>query len=92
MPLYGAQIRMARAALGWSIADTCKNAKMGIVTLRKLEEADEIQLVDVAKGRSAKGAFERKRIEAFEKLLIANGIVFIPPRGDAGPGVRYNGE
>ena len=92
MKIYGVQIRAARAALGWPVAKTIKLGRVGIRTLQRLERAGEIKMVDVAKGRSAKGLFERARVEALVQLFEDYGVEFLPRRGGKGPGIRYNGN
>ena len=60
------QIRAARALLEWTQEELAANAKVGIMTLKRLEMGQTI--------------WESKRI-AITQALIAAGIVFIE-RGD----------
>ena len=44
--LTGAQVRMARAFLRWSVADLARNAKVGISTVQRIEASDGGPTVD----------------------------------------------
>jgi transcriptional regulator with XRE-family HTH domain len=75
MLLTGAQIRMARAFLQWSISDLAKTARVGISTVQRIEQADGAP--------DARGS----NIQAVHDALIAAGIMFLPDDGN-GVGVR----
>lgn len=81
----GAQVRMARAFLRWSVADLAKKAKVGISTVQRIEAVD---------GRPTVGDDLQWRAEAREKTIAAvretlmrSGITFLPDDG-SGIGIR----
>lgn len=71
----GAQLRMARGYLGWSVRMLANKAGVAESTIKRMESAD-----GTPPARDA-------NIEAVYKTLCALGIVFIPENG-GGPGVR----
>jgi Predicted transcriptional regulators len=72
-----AQIRAARALLGWSGAQLAAQAGVSLQTIRRMEG-------DVGPGRSTAA-----NVHAVQKALEDAGVVFIPPGDDGGgPGVR----
>lgn len=73
--ITGAQMRMARGYLKWSIEELAERAGVAISTVRRMESEDG---VPAARGPN---------IEAVEKAFIQAGIVFIPDNG-GGPGIR----
>ncbi|MCX7314447.1 MAG: helix-turn-helix transcriptional regulator [Alphaproteobacteria bacterium] len=83
--ITGAQVRMARAFLRWSVADLAKRANVGISTVQRIEATD---------GALSVGDDIRWRTEARQKVIVAvhdalvrSGITFL--EGDShGVGVR----
>ena len=74
--IFSAEIRAARAMLGWSQLDLAEAASIGVATVRRLESArGEIR-----------GSVET--VWKIENALEAAGIEFIPAEGSKGPGVR----
>jgi transcriptional regulator with XRE-family HTH domain len=71
----GAQVRMARAFLKWSIADLAEQSGVGISTIQRIETEDGFP--------SARGG----NIDAVYKALSAAGITFLP-ENEKGVGVR----
>jgi transcriptional regulator with XRE-family HTH domain len=71
----GAQVRMARAFLEWSIADLAEKSGVGISTIQRIEGEDGFP--------AARGG----NIDAVYKALSASGITFLP-ENDEGIGVR----
>ena len=71
--ITGAQVRMARGYLRWSVEDLAKTAGVGISTIRRMEDADGVP--------QALG----KNLEAGQRALEAQGVEFT--NGEA-PGVR----
>ena len=67
------QVRMARAALGWGVRDLAKEAGIAANTVSRFEN-----------GSGARPETLKVIQEALEKA----GIVFIPPKGRHGSGVR----
>ena len=88
--LLGVQIRMARVALGWSIADLAKHAGIGISSIQVLEAVDGV--VAIAPGleqtRDHRVAKRAKVIDAIRRALAVAGVTLLPDDGAAGPGVR----
>jgi len=73
--LHPAQIRAARALLGWRQDDLARFATVGIATVRRLEEQDSF---------TGNVSTLIRIQEAFEKA----GVLFIEADRDAGIGVR----
>jgi transcriptional regulator with XRE-family HTH domain len=71
----GAQVRMARAFLKWSLADLAEKSGLGISTIQRIEADDGFP--------AARGG----NIEAVNKTLVAAGITFLPET-EEGIGVR----
>jgi hypothetical protein len=89
--LTGAQVRMARAFLRWSLADLAKRAKIGISTVQEIERADGPPAIGgggVEQTRDYREAARAASIEAVCKALVAAGITLLPDDGKAGVGVR----
>jgi transcriptional regulator with XRE-family HTH domain len=71
----GAQVRMARAYLKWSISDLAEKSGVGISTIQRIEGEDGFP--------SARGG----NIDAVYKTLSTAGVTFLPENDD-GVGVR----
>ena len=71
----GAQVRMARAFLKWSIAELAEKSGVGISTIQRIEGDDGFP--------TARGG----NIDAVYKALVAAGVTFLPETGE-GVGVR----
>lgn len=73
-----AQIRAARALLGWSGAQLAQAAGVSLQTIRRMES-------DLGPGRSSAA-----NVESVRRALEAAGVVFLEADGAgvAGPGVR----
>ena len=82
--LTGAQVRMARAFLGWSVTELATRADVGISTVQRIEAVDDPFVRDDLDWRaSARG----KSIQAIRKALIRAGITLLPDDGN-GVGIR----
>lgn len=75
--IVGAQIRCARAALGWSLADLAKNSGVSLSTIRRAEMDDGVPKTTPP------------NLMALKATLEAAGIEFIGGPGDA-PGIRIH--
>ena len=73
--ITGAQIRMARGHLKWSVEELAKRAGVGLSTVRRMESVDGPPPSTVANLQAVQRAFE------------SAGIDFISANG-GGPGVR----
>lgn len=73
--ITGAQIRAARALLGWSAEDLAKGASIGVATIRRAESADGAPSMTAANNL------------AIRRSLEGAGVEFIPENG-GGAGVR----
>ena len=71
----GDQIRMARAALRWSIDDLAQHSSVGSRTIKRLEAVDDITSANLS------------TISKLKSCLEAAGIEFIGSPDD-GPGIR----
>ena len=73
--ITGAQIRMARGYLRWTVKELAENAGVAESTVKRMEAEDGFP--------AARGG----NIEAVYKALVAAGIQLIPENG-GGAGVR----
>lgn len=90
--ITGAQVRMARAALGWSLAEMAKQARVGLSTVQLVEAADDPADVAGAGLETTRAYRESARAESVAKIAAAlegAGITFLVDDGKRGPGVRY---
>ncbi len=78
-PLISAQLRAARALVGWTADDLAKNAGVGISTVRRAETAEGPLGINPANEAVIRIALERA------------GVIFVPENGE-GPGVRLRKE
>ena len=69
------QIRMSRAALGWSIAKLSENSSVSVSTIKRLESQEGFTKATEA------------NLRLIRETLQAAGIEFIGDEGE-GPGVR----
>lgn len=73
--ITGAQIRMARGHLKWSVEELAKRAGVGLSTVRRMESVDGPPPSTVA------------NLQAVQRVFEAAGIEFIASNG-GGQGVR----
>jgi transcriptional regulator with XRE-family HTH domain len=74
--ITGAQVRMARAFLRWSVAELARRAKVGISTVQRIETAQGFPgLSDDLEWRTAA---RDEVIAAIRDTLIRSGITFLP--------------
>jgi transcriptional regulator with XRE-family HTH domain len=86
--LSGAQVRMARAFLQWSVTELATRAKVGISTVQRIEASDDPTVHgDLDWRASARG----RSIQAIRETLIRAGITFLPD-DRSGVGVRGKGR
>ena len=76
--LTGAQIRMARGYLKWSVKQLATRAGVGISTVQRMESFDGVP------------ACIASNIEAVQVALEAEGVLFIDADTSAGPGMRLH--
>ena len=83
--ITGAQVRMARAFLRWSVAELARKAKVGISTVQRIETAQGFPgLSDDLEWRAA----ARDEVTAaIRDTLIRSGITFLPENRH-GVGIR----
>lgn len=74
--IFSAEIRAARALLGWSQLELAEAASIGVATVRRLESSR-------GEMRGSVGT-----VWKIERALERAGIEFIPAEGSKGPGVR----
>jgi len=83
--ITGAQLRMARAFLRWTVAELARKAKVGVSSVQRIEAADGSPVItDDLEWRAAA---RDEVIEAVRDTLIRAGIKFLPDDG-RGVGVR----
>ena len=74
--ITGAQVRAAKALIGWSGTDLAQKAGIGLSTIRRIEGCDG--LLEAA---------SVKTLQAIQKALELGGVEFIGSP-EEGPGVR----
>lgn len=74
--LTGAQIRMARGYLRWSVQTLAREAGVGVSTIQRMEAVEGVPSASA------------RNLEAVERALSRQGIDFIPEGGGHGVGVR----
>jgi transcriptional regulator with XRE-family HTH domain len=84
--LTGAQVRMARALLRWSVTELAKKANVGISTVQRIEATDDPTVRDDLDWRASARAAS---IQAIYRTLIRAGITFL---SDDGRGVGIRGK
>lgn len=67
------QIRMGRAALGWSSKELAKRAAVGHATVSRFEAGHDVTV---------------STLKSLQSALEKGGVVFIPREASGGPGVR----
>ncbi len=72
-----AQVRMARAALGWSVRDLAEHAGLSANTVSRFENGFGAHVAT---------------LQQIQMVLEKAGIEFIPAEGGKGPGVRLSHE
>jgi transcriptional regulator with XRE-family HTH domain len=87
--LLGIQVRMARAALRWSIATLAKRAKIGISSVQAIEAKDGPPAIGAGLDatRDYRAAERAKVAAAIGTALVAAGVSILPDDGK-GAGVR----
>ncbi|PWB89882.1 transcriptional regulator [Methylocystis sp. MitZ-2018] len=73
--ITGAQIRAARALLGWTVFELAKKARVGVTTVRRTELANGLTNVPSNDAIALRSALEKGGVEFIE-------------RNGGGPGVR----
>src|SRR5258708_38004107 len=66
-------LRMARAALDWSLKELAERAGVNINTISRYEAGSQVMSGTLSK---------------LEAVLVKEGVVFLDDDGDLGPGVR----
>jgi transcriptional regulator with XRE-family HTH domain len=83
--ITGAQVRMARAFLRWSVAELAARAKVGISSIQRIEAADGSPAV--TGDLEWRAAARNEVIAAVHDTLIRAGITFLPD-DRRGAGIR----
>jgi transcriptional regulator with XRE-family HTH domain len=85
----GAQVRMARAALGWSLADLADHAGVGLSTVRTVEASDNPAAISggIAQTLDVRTAQRAESLAKIERALTAAGVTFLRPN-EQGAGIR----
>ncbi len=66
-------LRMARAALGWSLKELAERAEVNLNTISRYEAGSQVMSGTLSK---------------LEAVLVKEGVIFLDDEGDLGPGVR----
>lgn len=88
--ITGAHVRMARAALRWSLADLAGKADVGISTVQAIEAADDAATIDAAGLETTRDYRAGARAESLGKIgkaLARAGVTILPDDG-SGAGIR----
>jgi hypothetical protein len=86
--ITGGQVRMARAFLGWSIAELARQADVGISTVQAIEREPDIDAGGLETTRDYRESARAESLGKVAKALIVAGITFLPDDGKRGPGIR----
>lgn len=80
MLLTGIHIRMARAALGWSAAETAERSGVSVSTIKRIEAARGFPNVLTSNLQMLQRAFESEGIEFIDAVAPSRGpgIVYTP--------------
>ena len=91
--LTGAQIRMARAGLRWSINDLARYAGVGDSTVKRIEASDGVPTLKdgIAQTLASREAARAAALAALSNALTAGGVSFLPDDGK-GIGVRIQAK
>jgi transcriptional regulator with XRE-family HTH domain len=73
MMIRPVHLRMARAALGWSLKDLAERADVNINTISRYEAGSQVMSGTIGK---------------IESVLLREGVIFLEEEGQLGPGVR----
>jgi transcriptional regulator with XRE-family HTH domain len=73
MMIRPVHLRMARAALGWSLKDLADRADVNINTISRYESGSQVMSGTISK---------------IEAVLLKEGVIFLEEEGHLGPGVR----
>ena len=89
-PMHGVQIRMARAALGWSVAKLAERAKLDPSTVKRVEAT----LGSAQTERDLEWRAERRMasLEAITATLQRAGIAFFHDAGGVGVRLKMSGS
>jgi transcriptional regulator with XRE-family HTH domain len=90
--LTGAQVRMARAALGWTLSELAQRAIVGISTIQAVEAVDGpagISGGGIAQTLEHRASARATTLEAIRKVFAEAGVTFLPDDGESGPGIRF---
>jgi transcriptional regulator with XRE-family HTH domain len=88
----GAQVRMARAALGWTLSELAQRAVVGISTIQAVEAIDGPAIISeggIAQTLEHRARARATTLEAIRKALADAGVTFLPDDGKSGPGIRF---
>ncbi len=66
-------LRMARAALGWSLKELAERAGVNMNTISRYEAGSQVMSGTISK---------------IEAVLVREGVMFLDDDGELGPGVR----
>ena len=77
--LYPAQIRAARALLGWHQVELAEKAKVGLATIQRLEKGPEGPVMAHV-----------STVMRISKTLGEAGVEFIASNAEGGIGVRFS--
>ena len=76
--ITGAQIRMARGYLRWSVRELAEKTNLGDSTIQRMEAVDGVP------------AASARNLAAVQSAFVTAGVEFIDENG-GGPGVRLKG-
>jgi hypothetical protein len=88
--LTGIQVRMARAALGWSLAELARRAIVGVSTIQTIEAHDGPAAISGGPAHTLehRSTARATAVDAIRKALESAGVTFLPDDGKAGSGAR----
>jgi hypothetical protein len=86
--ITGAQIRSARVALNWTIADLVREADVGDSTVRSIEKVASIKGGGMENTLDYRIAARAEVLVKIVKAMEKAGITFLPANAQ-GAGIRY---
>ncbi len=73
--ISGAQVRMARGLLRWSVQELAEKSGVGISTVRRIEEADGLPNARIENIQAIYGAFAATGLVRFEGETVVEAVL-----------------
>jgi len=73
--ISGAQVRMARGLLRWSVQELAEKSKVGISTVRRIEEADKLPNARIENIQAIYSAFAATGLVRFKGETVVEVVL-----------------